>query len=198
MITLGIDTSFHYLTLVLFDEDHILASIQKEAFKKQSELVLVEIEQLFLSCGLKPNTLEAIVVTDGPGSYTGLRIGLTIAKVLGSLANVKVYTLSSLQVLAGLEEDIHVLLDARAKRVYYAHYRKGNVNGEERILPIETLSNQIRVTDQVIGDGALINRETNYPDYTKHFIQLRDKWMPVKDIDTLIPRYLKANEDYHP
>ena len=198
MITLGIDTSFHYLTLVLFDEDHVLASIQKEAFKKQSELVLVEIEQLFLSCGLKPNTLEAIVVTDGPGSYTGLRIGLTIAKVLGSLANVKVYTLSSLQVLAGLEEDIHVLLDARAKRVYYAHYRKGNVNGEERILPIETLSNQIRVADQVIGDGALINRETNYPDYTKHFIQLRDKWMPVKDIDTLIPRYLKANEDYHP
>ena len=198
MITLGIDTSFHYLTLVLFDEDHILASIQKEAFKRQSELVLVEIEQLFLSCGLKPNTLEAIVVTDGPGSYTGLRIGLTIAKVLGSLANVKVYTLSSLQVLAGLEEDIHVLLDARAKRVYYAHYRKGNVNGEERILPIETLSNQIRVADQVIGDGALINRETNYPDYTKHFIQLRDKWMPVKDIDTLIPRYLKANEDYHP
>lgn len=198
MITLGIDTSFHYLTLVLFDEDHVLASIQKEAFKKQSELVLVEIEQLFLSCGLKPNTLEAIVVTDGPGSYTGLRIGLTIAKVLGSLANVKVYTLSSLQVLAGLEEDIHVLLDARAKRVYYAHYQEGNVNGEERILPIETLSNQIRVTDQVIGDGALINRETNYPDYTKHFIQLRDKWMPVKDIDTLIPRYLKANEDYHP
>ena len=198
MITLGIDTSFHYLTLVLFDEDHILASIQKEAFKKQSELVLVEIEQLFLSCGLKPNTLEAIVVTDGPGSYTGLRIGLTIAKVLGSLANVKVYTLSSLQVLAGLEEDIHVLLDARAKRVYYAHYQEGYVNGEERILPIETLSNQIRVTDQVIGDGVLINRETNYPDYTQHFIQLKDKWVIVEDIDALIPRYLKANEDYHP
>lgn len=198
MITLGIDTSFHYLTLVLFDEEHVLASIQKEAFKKQSELVLVEIEQLFLSCGLKPNALEAIVVTDGPGSYTGLRIGLTIAKVLGSLANVKVYTLSSLQVLAGLEEDVHVMLDARAKRVYYAHYQKGNVNGEERILPIETLSNQIRSSDRIIGDGSLINRETSYPDYTKHFIQLKDKWIHVKDIDALIPRYLKANEDYHP
>ena len=198
MITLGIDTSFHYLTLVLFDEDHILASIQKEAFKKQSELVLVEIEQLFLSCGLKPNTLEVIVVTDGPGSYTGLRIGLTIAKVLGSLANVKVYTLSSLQVLAGLEEDIHVLLDARAKRVYYAHYQKGNVVGEEKILSIEDVNNHIGFNDKVIGDGILINRETNYPDYTQHFIQLRDKWIPVKDIDALIPRYLKTNEEYHP
>lgn len=198
MITLGIDTSFHYLTLVLFDEKHILASVQKEAFKKQSELVLVEIEQLFLSSGLKPSALEAIVVTDGPGSYTGLRIGLTIAKILGSLANVKIYTLSSLQVLAGLEEDIHVLLDARAKRVYYAHYQKGNVLGEEKILPLETLFNQIGPNDRIIGDGALINRETRYPDYTKHFIQLRDKWTPIKDIDALIPRYLKANEDYHP
>jgi tRNA threonylcarbamoyl adenosine modification protein YeaZ len=198
MITLGIDTSFHYLTLVLFDEQHILASIQKVAFKKQSELVLVEIEQLFLSCGLKPNALEAIVVTDGPGSYTGLRIGLTIAKVLGSLANVKIYTLSSLQVLAGLDEDIHVLLDARAKRVYYAHYQKGNVIGEEKILPLETLSNQLGPNDRIIGDGALINRETRYPDYTEHFIQLIDKWIPIRDIDALIPRYLKANEDYHP
>ncbi|HCT62475.1 MAG TPA: tRNA (adenosine(37)-N6)-threonylcarbamoyltransferase complex dimerization subunit type 1 TsaB [Erysipelotrichaceae bacterium] len=198
MITLGIDTSFHYLTLVLFDNEHVLASIQKEAFKKQSELVLVEIEQLFLSCGLKPSALEAIVVTDGPGSYTGLRIGLTIAKVLGSLAKVKVYTLSSLQVLAGMEEDIHVLLDARAKRVYYAHYQKGSLVGEEKILPIETLSNQISPSDRIIGDGALISRETYYPEYTQHFIQLKDKWIIVEDIDALIPRYLKANEDYHP
>ncbi len=198
MITLGIDTSFHYLTLVLFDEEHALASIQKEAFKKQSELVLVEIEQLFLSCGLKPNALEAIVVTDGPGSYTGLRIGLTIAKVLGSLANVKVYTLSSLQVLAGLEEDLHVLLDARAKRVYYAHYQKGNVVGNEKILAIEDVSNHMSPQDKVIGDGVLINRETYFPDYTQHFIQLKDKWVIVEDIDALVPRYLKANEDYHP
>jgi tRNA threonylcarbamoyl adenosine modification protein YeaZ len=198
MITLGIDTSFHYLTLVLFDEEHILASIQKEAFKKQSELVLVEIEQLFLSCGLNPSALEAIVVTDGPGSYTGLRIGLTIAKVLGSLASVKVYTLSSLQVLAGLKEDVHVILDARAKRVYYAHYRKGNVVGEEKILTIENAEEKIAPHDKVVGDGALINLETNYPDYTQHFIQLKDHWVSVEDIDALIPRYLKANEDYHP
>lgn len=198
MITLGIDTSFHYLTLVLFDEGHILASIQKEAFKKQSELVLVEIEQLFLSCGLKPNALEAIVVTDGPGSYTGLRIGLTIAKVLGSLANIKVFTLSSLQVLAGLDEDIHVILDARAKRIYYAHYQMGNVIGKEKIISIDDVSNHIGPHDKVIGDGVLINRETYYPDYTQHFIQLMDKWVSVEDIDALIPRYLKANEDYHP
>ncbi len=198
MITLGIDTSFHYLTLVLFDEEHVLASVQKEAFKKQSELVLVEIEQLFISAGLTPTALEAIVVTDGPGSYTGLRIGLTIAKVLGSLAHIKIYTLSSLHVLAGIEKDIHVLLDARAKRAYYAHYQQGNVVEEEQILPIEQLAKHISFDDQLIGDGALIDRETFYPDYTEHFIQLKDKWILVEDIDALVPRYLKTNEAYQP
>lgn len=197
MITLGIDTSFHYLTLVLFDEEHLLACIQKEAFKKQSELVLVEIEQLFKLAGLKPTDLNAIVVSDGPGSYTGLRIGLTIAKVLGSLTDIKVFTLSSLQVLAGIEENVHVLLDARAKRAYYAHYHLGNSIGEERVLDIETLSKQLRPNDKIIGDGHLVEHETYYPNYTQHFIQLRDKWLPVDDIDALIPRYLKPKEEYH-
>lgn len=197
MITLGIDTSFHYLTLVLFDEDTILASIQKEAFKKQSELVLVEIEQLFIKANLKPKDLKAIVVTDGPGSYTGLRIGLTIAKVLGSLANIEIYTISSLQVLAGIAEDIHVLLDARAKRVYYAHYRNGKVVGEEQILSIAELSSRIKPYDHIIGDGALLDREPSYPNYTEHFLQLKKQWVLINKIDALVPRYLKANEDYH-
>lgn len=197
MITLGIDTSFHYLTLVLFDGGKVLASVQKEAFKKQSELVLVEIEQLFIKANLKPKDLEAIVVTDGPGSYTGLRIGLTIAKVLGALGNIKIYTISSLQVLAGKAEDIHVLLDARAKRVYHAHYQYGNIVGEERILSIEELSSIISPYDHIIGDGVLLERETSYPDYTEHFIQLKEHWILVKQIDALVPRYLKANEDYH-
>ena len=125
MITLAIDTSFHYLTLVLYRDKEIINSIQKEAFKQQSETILVEIKALFDNVKMSPKELSRIVLTDGPGSYTGLRIGMTVAKVLGALANIEVYTLSSLHVLAGLEKNVHVLLDARAKRAYYAHYHEG-------------------------------------------------------------------------
>ncbi len=198
MITLAIDTSFHYLTLVIYDNEEIVASIQKEAFKQQSETILVEIQNLFDAANLKPTDLKRIILTDGPGSYTGLRIGMTVAKVLGALAHIEVYTLSSLHVLAGLKRDVHILLDARAKRAYYAHFHEGMRLINERVILLEDLSDLDTSNLNIIGDGNLINREKYYPDYTKNFMDLKTYWKKVDNIHSLVPRYLKENEAYHP
>lgn len=198
MITLALDTSFHYLTLVLYRDDVKIASIQKEAFKQQSEIILDELDRLFKICELRPSDLDAIVLTDGPGSYTGLRIGMTVAKVIGSMAKIQVYTLSSLHVLAGIQVNTAVVLDARAHRVYFAKYDNSKQVIEDQILTYEKAIEMIGPTDCVIGDGQLVNRIKNIPDYTDHFIQLRDVWEPVETIHTLVPRYLKEKEDYHP
>jgi len=197
MITLAIDTSFHYLTLVLYRDKEIISSIQKEAFKQQSETILVEIKTLFDSVKISPKELKRIVLTDGPGSYTGLRIGMTVAKVLGALANVEVYTLSSLHVLAGLEKNVHVLLDARAKRAYYAHYHEGIPLINERVILLSDFDDLDTSNFKIFGDGNLISNEKNYPDYTKHFMDLQDYWNKVDNIHALVPRYLKDNEAYH-
>lgn len=197
MITLAIDTSFHYLTLVLYRNETIITSIQKEAFKQQSETILVEIQSLFKQANLKPNELNQIVLTDGPGSYTGLRIGMTVAKVLGAMASIDVYTLSSLHVLAGLEKDVHVILDAKAKRAYYAHFHEGVRLINERVILLEDFANIEVDSLNVYGDGHLISKQTYYPDYTKNFMDLKDYWQKVDNIHTLVPRYLKENEAYH-
>lgn len=197
MITLAIDTSFHYLTLVIFKDEEIIASLQKEAFKQQSETILVEIQNLFSQSNLKPTDLKRIVLTDGPGSYTGLRIGMTVAKVLGAMAEIEVYTLSSLHVLAGLEKDVHILLDAKAKRAYYAHFHEGIRLINERVILLEDLTNIDVSTLKVFGDGQLIGKQSFYPNYTKNFMDLRSYWKKIEDIHTLVPRYLKENEAYH-
>lgn len=197
MITLAIDTSFHYLTLVIYRGEEIIASLQKEAFKQQSETILVEISNLFYQSNLKPTDLKRIVLTDGPGSYTGLRIGMTVAKVLGAMAEIEVYTLSSLHVLAGLEKDVHILLDAKAKRAYYAHFHEGIRLINERVILLEDLTDIDVSTLKVFGDGQLIGKQTFYPNYTKNFMDLRPYWNKIKDIHTLVPRYLKENEAYH-
>jgi len=197
MITLAIDTSFHYLTLVIYRDENIIASIQKEAFKQQSETILVEIQNLFTQSNLKPTDLKRIILTDGPGSYTGLRIGMTVAKVLGSMAGIQVYTLSSLHVLAGLEKDVHILLDAKAKRAYYAHFHEGIRLINERVILLEDLSEIDVSTLKVFGDGHLIGKQTNYPNYTKNFMDLKSYWKKIEDIHSLVPRYLKENEAYH-
>jgi tRNA threonylcarbamoyl adenosine modification protein YeaZ len=197
MITLAIDTSFHYLTLVIYKDENIIASLQKEAFKQQSETILVEIQNLFNQVNVKPTDLKRIVLTDGPGSYTGLRIGMTVAKVLGALAGIEVYTLSSLHVLAGLEKDVHILLDAKAKRAYYAHFHEGIRLINERVILLDDLKDIDVSTLKVYGDGHLISKPTYYPDYTKNFMNLKSYWHKVKDIHALVPRYLKENEAYH-
>jgi len=197
MITLAIDTSFHYLTLVIYRNKELVASVQKEAFKQQSETILVEIQNLFIQSNIKPTELKQIVLTDGPGSYTGLRIGMTVAKVLGTMAKINVYTLSSLHVLAGLENDVHVLLDARAQRAYYAHFHQGIPLISERIILLHDMTELDVSTLKVFGDGRLINKETYYPNYTQHFMDLKKYWKKVENIHALVPRYLKDNEAYH-
>jgi tRNA threonylcarbamoyladenosine biosynthesis protein TsaB len=197
MITLAIDTSFHYLTLVIYRDKELVASVQKEAFKQQSETILVEIQNLFKQSNIKPSELNQIVLTDGPGSYTGLRIGMTVAKVLGSMAKIDVYTLSSLHVLAGLENDVHILLDARAQRAYYAHFHEGIPLISERVILLNDMKDLDVSTLKIFGDGHLLNRETYYPNYTHHFMDLKKYWNKVQDIHKLVPRYLKDNEAYH-
>lgn len=197
MITLAIDTSFHYLTLVIYRNKELVASVQKEAFKQQSETILVEIQNLFVRTNIKPTELNQIVLTDGPGSYTGLRIGMTVAKVLGSMAKIDVYTLSSLHVLAGLEKDVHVLLDARAQRAYYAHFHEGIPLISERVIFLQVMSDLDVSTLNIFGDGHLINKETYYPNYTQHFMDLKKYWKKIDNVHSLVPRYLKDNEAYH-
>jgi len=197
MITLAIDTSFHYLTLVLYRDKDVINSIQKEAFKQQSETILVEINALFDKANISPKDLNRIVLTDGPGSYTGLRIGMTVAKVLGALANIEVYTLSSLHVLAGLEKNVHILLDARAKRAYYAHYHEGIPLINERVVLLSDFDDLDTSNLKIFGDGQLISKEKYYPDYTKNFMDLEKYWQKINNIHALVPRYLKDNEAYH-
>lgn len=193
MITLALDTSFHFLTLVLYHEDQVVASIQKEAFKQQSETILDEIDALFKSAKLDPKDLNQIVLTHGPGSYTGLRIAMTIAKILGSVGHLKVFTLSSLQVLVGLKENVCVLIDARAQRVYFASYHLGDVRVEDCVIPLEEAKSYINPNDQIIGEGHLLNQMDFWPDYTSHFMALKSHWIPVEEIHTLVPKYLKEH-----
>ena len=191
MIVLCLDTSMQYLVLGLMNEKQVLAKVQKEIPKRQSEEVFVELNHLLDMANLEVNDIEAVVVTNGPGSYTGVRIALTIAKVLASLRKIPFYTVSSLQLLAGKNSG-QVILDARGKRVYTAIYEQGNLIGEETIQPIDQFNREIKL----IGDVHLINQEKSTLDLVQHFYDLKDKWILQEDVDHVKPNYLKANEAY--
>ncbi|MBQ5542154.1 MAG: tRNA (adenosine(37)-N6)-threonylcarbamoyltransferase complex dimerization subunit type 1 TsaB, partial [Erysipelotrichales bacterium] len=101
MITLGMDTAGRYLNLALIKEEKTIDTVHRECFKHQSEEILPELQNLLARNGFTPEDVEAIVITEGPGSYTGIRIAMTLAKVYARMKEIPLYTVGSLQFLAG-------------------------------------------------------------------------------------------------
>ncbi|RHW32371.1 tRNA (adenosine(37)-N6)-threonylcarbamoyltransferase complex dimerization subunit type 1 TsaB [Lysinibacillus yapensis] len=127
MIWLGIETSNSPLSIAIVKDGQLLAEVVQNLKLTHSVTVMPAIEELCQKANLKPADLDAIAVAEGPGSYTGLRIGVTIAKTLAWSLKKPLVGISSLQVLAANASTFNgvicTLFDARRQNVYAAAYR---------------------------------------------------------------------------
>ena len=82
MITLGIDTANQTLAIGVVEDEQILGQIQTNIKRNHSVTLMPAIDQLFADLQISPKDIDRIAVSDGPGSYTGLRIGVTTAKTI--------------------------------------------------------------------------------------------------------------------
>lgn len=194
MLTLCIDTAYKYLTCVLIRDDQIISSYSKECFKKQSEEVFNALKEVFDEAGVERKAIDSICITEGPGSYTGVRIGMTIAKVIGETIPVDVYKISTLRLYAADRENCMVVMDARASRVYCGIYDRDLVVMEDQALEIR----DVDVQDyQVVGDGSLVGKNNDYGDIPEAFLKTKHLWEKVENISYLVPKYLKESESYY-
>lgn len=197
MITLAIDTSFYHLVLALIKDDEIIDSVFIECHKRQSEITVVEIEKLLCKNSVKPNDIGAVVVSKGPGSYTGVRIAMTIAKVYSFSLNIPLYTVSTLLLYAGIYDRI-VCIDARSSRVYLAIYSQGSALVDDRVLTIDEAMVLIKEypSFDIYGDGTLLGKTDMFNDISKNFLLLKDQWLLVDNVHELKPEYLKDTSQY--
>lgn len=184
-IVLYIDTCTKYMCVGLSKGDKLVYKKQYDAFKRQSEVAALEIDRCLKDSGVSPKELTKIVVTNGPGSYTGIRIGLTLAKVMSKVLGIKLVCLSSLQAMCGLN-NCSALIDARSNRVYYGKYNQGNVIVSDCIKYIDNLDLQ----EEYIGDTHVINKEEKEIDIIKNMFNLRNS-EETYDIDSVKAIYLK-------
>lgn len=193
MITLCIDTSFKYLIVALIDGDKVIDSYCELCPKKQSEYLLTTIDELCKRNNIKPLDINQVCVTKGPGSYTGVRIGMSVAKVMCSLAKLPLYTINTLDLIS--KPNSLVVMDARSNRAYYGIYDKDN---NRLALGVDEVSNLAHYTTDydVLGDGSLFDLEDNYPNLAQRFLEKRKSWELVENVHTLVPTYLKDNTSY--
>lgn len=198
MITLCMDTSTQYLVIALIRDDQIVAKFQEKCWKKQSEELFPRLMDLMKEAGLKPEDIGQVVVSEGPGSYTGVRIAMTVAKVFCAMRNLPIATVGTLQLFAGMEPRARVVLDARGGRVYTAVYEYGVLSGTVEAKPCEEVKAEILEAETVIGDGSLVGREDHIPDLAENFLALKDQWKYAENVHLVKPEYLKSSESYLP
>ena len=183
-IILYIDTCNKDMSVGLSIGDKLVYKKQYEAFKRQSEVAAVEIDNCLKESGISAKNLDKIVVTNGPGSYTGIRIGLTLAKVMAKVLNIKLVCLSSLEAMCGLNNK-SAIIDAKSKRVYYGKYSNGKCVVSDCVKYISELEDE-----DYIGDTYVLNKESEDIDIITNMFNLRNK-EECKNIDSVKAIYLK-------
>ena len=194
MITLCMDTSHTWLVIGLMKDDTVIGKLQEKCWKKQSEELFPKLIELMDSLQLKPEDIDQVVISKGPGSYTGVRIAMTVAKVFCAMRNLPIYTLSTLLLYAG-KKDCRVVMDARGKRVYTAPFKNGNLVDKEQVIEISELNIE---DEEVIGDGSLVGKEDKWPDIVENFKELKEEWELCDNVHLVVPEYLKSSESYLP
>ncbi len=121
---LFIDTCTSHLVISTIIDDKIVSYFNEKIDKGMSNYILPEIEKQLKTNNLNASDIDAIFVSNGPGSFTGIRVGLTISKVYAWSLNIKVIPISSLEVLASTNSnrDNLALMDARRGYVFLGAY----------------------------------------------------------------------------
>ena len=124
--------------------------------------------------------------------FTGIRIGMCIAKVLASINNIKLKAISSLNAYANVGKKI-VILDAKANRVYVGIYND-NINViDETVMEIDKFKELLDDYPdyEVVLDSNLIGKESSPIDVIENMNRISKSVKPLDNVDTLVPIYLK-------
>lgn len=195
--TLCLDSAHKYLVIGLYEDDRLVSGTANFSWKKQSETIFPELMRLCEEAHWDSDDIDEVLITDGPGSYTGVRIAMCVAKVLCTRKQIPLYAISSLQLYAGLTEQALVMLDARSNRAYYAVLSSGQFIEEECILTLEEIKDKVCGGKyRLYGDCELINAEGEEVDFLGNFIALRPFARCIENVHTLVPRYLKEQDAY--
>ncbi|MDT0017539.1 tRNA (adenosine(37)-N6)-threonylcarbamoyltransferase complex dimerization subunit type 1 TsaB [Listeria swaminathanii] len=216
---LGMDTSSDTMTIALFNDGLVIGEYTTNLKKNHSVRLLPAIAALMEECGVKPADLEKIAVAKGPGSYTGLRIGVTVAKTMAWDAGIPIVGISSLALLAenGLyfPGKVVALMDARRGNVYAGVYQAiqgkmvnvaadGHIalvelveqlaQGEDTILFVGTLTEQIQLAvTEILGERAIFAQADYTYSRASSLVKLAEN-LDGEPADNFVPDYLKLAE----
>ena len=170
MKILALESSATAASAALCEDETLIAQTFLHTGLTHSQTLLPMAESLLSSCSLRVSDLDLIAVAAGPGSFTGLRIGVATAKGLAWAAQLPCAGCSTLESmawsLAGLTGQVCAAMDARRHQIYNARFRVDGTRPhrltEDQAISLEDLIRELKGTEEplwITGDGAALCHE---------------------------------------
>ena len=205
MLTLAFDCSTSSMSIALLNGKKILGEKNYLQEAKHTEMLVLEIKNLLDVNKINFNDLDLIIATNGPGSYTGIRVALAVLKIIKITTQKPVLTVNCCEVLADKysknHEKINVAIQANSTEIYYAKYVIKN-NFEEVLQPmisnVESILLEIKEDEFLCGSANKI--------FDKHLLKSNQddmilaydvamcgqkKFLQNKDSQDILPLYLR-------
>ena len=204
MKTLAFDTSTKYLSIALLDEGSVIAEYHEEAGIRHSEILIPTVKSLIEKAAWQIPDIELVCVGLGPGSFTGLRIGVAAVKGLAAVLGCKVIGVPTLDAIVlnykGEELFVAPVLDAHKGKVYSSVYEHAggqfNRSTEYLLVTVEELTEEI--PDRTFFFGNAIDKYRDVLDRSDACVYSEEMdWYPrAADIGILgIEKFLKQGSD---
>lgn len=206
MKTLAIDSSNQALSIALLDGQQLVSDYCLTVKKNHSISLMPAIDFLMEQVGWAPVDLERIVVAQGPGSYTGLRVAVATAKTLAYTLGIDLVGVSSLYALT--EDDLGLvvpLINARRNTVYIGFYENGRAVQPDRHDDFSTVLDRLEGQTSLtfVGEVAAFADQIKerFPEAaiketlpSAYRIGLLGQELPAVDAHSFVPAYLKKVE----
>ena len=201
MKILYIDTSSSFLYSALIENNRIISEVKEEYGQSLSEVALPKIAKMFTNNNLSPKSVDKIVVVNGPGSFTGIRIGVTIAKVFAWTLKIPITTILSLEAMTISSEtnNYHVpIINARRGFVFAAIYdeNQNNILKPQHIKITELKKELDKIVDYEIISNDEFDEFDNIKKYNPNILKIVEHFKNKKEISAhaVNPEYLKLTE----
>lgn len=180
---LTIDTALNKSYLGLFsDGKKIIKEIESDEINYHSAYLIKVLKDLLIENNVKINEIEFIGVNVGVGSFTGIRVGLTVVKVISDRLNIKTVSYTTSEVLSRALNNKNVMLDARRGSVFYS---KDGVNVE--LIPYNEAFKILENGEVFISDRQLYNNE-KFENYKSKLIKYEDENLNIADVEIEIAK----------
>lgn len=163
MIILGMDTSSVNATVAIMNDQKLVAEYLISNDRTHSVIIMPLLEDMLKKCGMNLSDIDVFAAAVGPGSFTGLHIGLATIKTLAQSCKKPIIGVNSLESLAGnfvtyTDTVVCPIIDARHEQVYNALYENGSVICQPRVISVDDLLDELTPLGKNVifcGDGVL-------------------------------------------